>query len=58
MWRDFIIYSIIDNYTSNTKESFKLRFDCEFSKVMIKMSEIKVKIYRDEKIRKVCLNFN
>ncbi|KAL5547857.1 hypothetical protein UlMin_003088 [Ulmus minor] len=58
LWGDDSTRRIVQNYAGNIRGLLGFRFDFEFSKAMVKMGAIEVKIGAQGEIRKVCSKLN
>nr|ABK23698.1 unknown [Picea sitchensis] len=58
LWGDESTKAVVQNYAGSVRGILGFRFDFDFTKAMIKMSNIGVKTGTDGEIRKVCSAFN
>lgn len=58
LWGDASTRKIVENYAGNIRGLLGFRFNFEFPKAMIKMSNIEVKVGTQGEIRKVCSKVN
>ncbi|KAJ1412296.1 Secretory peroxidase [Sesbania bispinosa] len=58
LWGDSATRSVVQSYAGNIRGLLGFKFNYEFPKAMIKMSNIEVKTGTDGEIRKVCSRFN
>ncbi|KAL4589769.1 hypothetical protein LXL04_002679 [Taraxacum kok-saghyz] len=58
LWGDPTTRGIVQNYAGTIRGLLGLRFDFEFKKSMVKMSNIEVKTGTQGEIRKICSKFN